>query len=638
MKKRGHKPDAHTYTIMLRGFTSNVNRPQAVENALSVYNSMFAPNSAVTPNIIHTNAIINACARAKNMDALWSVAGKLPEHGPGAPDKWTFTTILNALSASAQRDASQIRNDNNGEASAKVFDVAVNDGRKLWEDIVGRWRNGDVMIDQPLVCAMGRLLLLGSQTKHWNDIFALVEQTMNIPRLRNAGKEAPALEAPQNDASTGNEFAPVSIEPKEATNDKFGAMSSSVYAVPGNNALDMLLRAAIMVKNVPAGRMYWDLLTDRAGPHKVEPDAANLASYLRLLRISRSSKVMTELLQKAAEDAQLPKEFWKRGTFVIAMSTCVRDKNNPNVFDHASKVVDLMQEKMEIDGEDGGSGMDPKVMGMYVSLAVVTTPGLGHVEPQRSQKFEPDTRKNNTMRAIARLGPSVVNVKDLMKKGIQERDLAEGKMPDSVKRNWDRVEGRAGQSVDDLASFLQELVGAYDRLLTKANVLPRDYLQDCLAQKKKLSAFVTKMVGGVKPGTNFEPKRDRFAKFEKKGDMSDDEEDDEVQDALTDYIGRTGPKLSAKTGVVPGKRSFEKGREKRREKIGDAIQRREERKRAWLPSSDRRTVAQEAREELYRRRQEDQGTVLQGWGSGFSELEKESGLRRESGKSHGMVV
>ena len=570
------------------------------------------------------------------MDALWSVAGKLPEHGPGAPDKWTFTTILNALSASAQRDASQIRTDDGGEASAKVFDAAIDDGRKLWEDIVGRWRRGDVMIDQPLVCAMGRLLLQGSQPRHWNDVFALVEQTMNIAKYRSGGDQAPALEAPKDDTRTGIEFAPVSIVPKESANDKIGATSTSIYVIPGNNTLSMVLQAAIMIKNVPAGRMYWDLLTDQAGPYKVEPDAANLASYLRLLRISRSSKVMVELLQKAGAEDQLPREFWKRGTFVIAMSTCVRDKNNPNVFDHASKVMDMMQDKMEIGGDERGNGMDPKVMGMYVSLAVVTTPGLSHVEPLRSQKFEPDARKNNTMRAIARLGPSVVNVKDLMKKGIQERDLSEGKMPESMKKNWDRVEGRAGQSVDDLASFLQELVGAYDRLLTKANVLPRDYSQECLAQKKKLSAFVTKMVGGAKPGIKTEPRIDRFARNEKRDDVQEEEDEDEIQDALTNHVRRSSP--NQRDEDIPGRKSFQQGRERRRAKIGDAIQRREERKRAWLPSSDRRTQAQEVREEVYRRRQEDQGAVLQGWGSGFSEMEKESGLRRESGKSHGMVV
>ena len=630
MKKRGHKPDAHTYTIMLRGFTSNINRPQAVQNALSVYNSMFAPNSAVTPNIIHTNASINACARAKDMDALWSVAGKLPEHGPGAPDKWTFTTILNALSASAQRDASQVRNDDlDGEASAKVFDAAVNDGRKLWEDIVGRWRSGDVMVDQPLVCSMGRLLLLGSQPRHWNDVFALVEQTMNIPRLRAGGNGAPALEAPKNDPSNENEFAPISITPSD-NHGKIGATSTSVYAVPGNNTLSMLLQATNMVKNVPAGKMYWDLITDSEGPYKVEPDPANLAAYLRLLRISRSSKVMVELLRKAAADEKMPKEFWRRGTFVIAMSTCVRDKNNPNVFDHASTVLDLMQEKLvDMEGEEGE--MDPRVMEMYMSLAVVTTPGLSHVDPLRLQNFEPDARKNNAMRAIARLGPSVVNVKDLMKKSVQEIDLA----PQSMRRNWDRVEGRAGQAVDDMASFLQTLVGVYDRLLTKASVLPKDYLLDCLAQKKKLSAFVTKMVGGVKPGTKFEPKKERFAKVEQsegEDEYEDEGEGVEVQDALTAYVRRTAKNLRG--GTVPGQIPKLNGREKRKAKIEESVQRRQSR---YL-SPDRRSIAQDAREEGYRRRQEDQGTVLKGWGSRFSEMEKESGIRKEGENSHGMVV
>src|SRR5438034_2108631 len=131
MKKRGHKPDAHTYTIMLRGFVANIRKPQAVQNALNVYNSMFAPNSAVAPNIIHTNAVINVCARGKDMDALWSVAGRLPENGPGAPDKWTFTTILNALASNAQAKASGLHRghepEEHDEQVRKVFDDAVED-------------------------------------------------------------------------------------------------------------------------------------------------------------------------------------------------------------------------------------------------------------------------------------------------------------------------------------------------------------------------------------------------------------------------------------------------------------------------------------------------------------------------------
>lgn len=60
----------------------------------------------------------------------------------------------------------------------------MEDGRKLWGDVVGRWRKGDLIVDQPLVCAMGRLLLLGSRRSRWEDVFALVEQTMNIPRWK----------------------------------------------------------------------------------------------------------------------------------------------------------------------------------------------------------------------------------------------------------------------------------------------------------------------------------------------------------------------------------------------------------------------------------------------------------------------
>lgn len=499
MKKRGHRPDAHTYTIMLRGFTANVRKPQAVQNALGVYNSMFAPNSAVTPNTIHTNAIINVCARGKDMDALWSVAGRLPESGPGAPDKWTFTTILNALAGNAQTRASQLqqgrqpKEEDDDEPLRKVFDDAVEDGRKLWAEVVGRWRKGDLMIDQPLVCAMGRLLLLASRRSGWEDVFALVEQTMNIPTWRSGGGEAQKtlpLPSPPADVS---ESVPIN-GPIVGATARPGKVAPVVYAQPGNNALSMLMQAAIITKNVSAGKMYWDLLTDQAGPYELEPDAANLSSYLRLLRISRSSKMVVDLLRSElfTRNSTLAQEFYKRGTFVMAMSTCVRDKNNPNVFEHASRVLDVMQERLPEE-------MDPKVMEMYVNLAVLTTPGLSMVSPWREGPFERDVAKTNAVKALRRLGPSVVNVKELMKNAVVEEHLGLRER-DGGKHASRPGEPKVGPKVDDLAAFLSAMVGAYDRLLSRGAVggVERAVLEEWLGQKKKLSAFVSKMVGGVK--------------------------------------------------------------------------------------------------------------------------------------------
>jgi hypothetical protein len=607
MKKRGHKPDAHTYTIMLRGFTANIRKPQAVQNALSVYNSMFAPNSAVTPNIIHTNAIINVCARGKDMDALWSVAGRLPERGPGAPDKWTFTTILNALASNAQTKASQYQQVQTGrvpgdngdydEHARKVFDEAVGDGRKLWGDVVGRWRKGDLMVDQPLVCAMGRLLLLGSRRSGWEDVFGLVEQTMNIPRWTPGGEEQKTLPPPES------EFEPVEISfpagDGKGGETGAGKVGTSVYAQPGNNALSMLMQAAIMTKNVPAGKMYWDLLTDTNGPYKLEPDAANLASYLRLLRISRSSKVVVDLLRSEllTTSESLGNDFYKRGTFVIAMSTCVRDKNNPNVFEHANRVVDVMQERLE--------EMDPKVMGMYINLAVLTTPGVSSVSPLREQEFEKDGSKNNAMRALKRLGPSVVNVKDLIKKRVLEEEMQSGRGKGKGRPGLERI-GGGGPSVDDLAAFLQSMVGAYDRLLAKGAGagVERALLEEWLGQKRKLSAFVTKMIGGVKS-------TGRGRRF---GDGDMDREDGEVdveraENEMRDKRWERNPG-QAKKGPLT----------KREQRV--------ERMKRDFP--DPRAMKKQQQQETEMQRGE--GAVVKGWGAAFGEMEK------GQGKSHGMAL
>ena len=441
------------------------------------------------------------------MDAIWSVAGRLPERGAGAPDKWTFTTILNALAANAQANARSLSKADGGEDAAKnALDQAVSEGRKLWEDIVARWRAGDLMIDQPLVCAMGRLLLLGSRVKDWTDVFGLVEQTMQIPRQTPSTLQPSTEGLLSNEATntttdglaTSNEFAPVGLLVTHPRSGQKGATATSLYAVPGNNTLSLLLTTSIVLKSAATGKSYWDLLTGADGPYKVQPDADNYHSYMRLLRISRSSRMVRDLLREQIP-THLEKEYFRRGTFVLAMSTCVRDKNNPSAFDHASTIVDIMQDKLE--------KPDPRVLEMYLSLAMVTTPGLSHLLPGAT--FYPDPRKNNAMRALGRLGPHALNVKRLIKDKIAEEEYGgagarvmeeRSRRQKGVKEKMMRPKRLAQKqenrdTVEDLAGFLQALISTYDKLLTQRTHLPREYIDDCEIQKRKLNKFVTQMVG-----------------------------------------------------------------------------------------------------------------------------------------------
>lgn len=72
---------------------------------------MFADNCPVKPNIIHTNAVLKVCALARDMDALWGVAAKLPTKGFGAPDNLTYTTILNAIRTVAWHSDPDLKNE-----------------------------------------------------------------------------------------------------------------------------------------------------------------------------------------------------------------------------------------------------------------------------------------------------------------------------------------------------------------------------------------------------------------------------------------------------------------------------------------------------------------------------------------------
>jgi hypothetical protein len=503
----------------------NHKNPSAVEDAIKVYDSMFRPESNIKPSIIHSNAIINCLGRALNMDALWSVAGRLPEGGPGSADKWTYTTILNTMQACAVRDAAQLEEtDGDQEAAARLVQSAIAESRKLWEDIISRWRCGDINIDQTLVCAMGRLLLLG-QKRDWDDIFSLVEQTMLVPRVKSPIldrqsqendelEKALALPLPdkddgssglplphEEDGSSGleqlelavadeaaprvkNEFAVVDLSgrlPRRMNNN--GGVPSP-YANVGNNALSLLLEAAIKLRAIPVGKTYWERLTKATDDKAVVmPDEDNLHSYLRLLRLSRSSKEICDVLRQPVS-AALEGVWYRRGTFVIAMSTCARDFKNPNVFSHASAILDLMQAKL--------AQPDLKVMRMYLSLAAVTTPGVSNQIPG---VFDASAGENNLIKALRRFSYSDLNFQTIMSEWIQ-RNVKRGEDQDQLyvgesivqRRRRLRRAHEAQEPPRELVGFLQDLNSAYDTVLKFRLKMTEKLANSLSQQKRELSA------------------------------------------------------------------------------------------------------------------------------------------------------
>ncbi|KAI9828970.1 MAG: hypothetical protein M1819_006469 [Sarea resinae] len=488
MKKRGQTPDAYTFTLLLRGLAMWIEYPSALSKALSIYYSMFAPQSSVKPSLIHTNAVLKVCARGNDMDSVWAISAKLPEGGPGSPDSITWTTILDCIRENAITGKIS---DASAEDSARLREKAIMDGRRIWDDILGRWRKGNLWIDERLVCSMGQLLLIGRRPKDWDDVLSLVEQTMNIPRLvpRLGTSARPQIPVPQQeifspadqegvsllthehstsasasasaqDGEEDNQFAPVKPTHRPKHPGQKSASQSLTYAVPGHRTLTTILTAANKMRSKQIGQAYWDLLTDRT-THGLRPDSPNVHAYLRLLRISRSSADSLTVLNDIAADPATA-HLLAGKSFNLAMSACVRDKNNPNVFETATSILNLMYEKFPTDP-------DLAALVSYLDLAVSSD------NPKIIQE------------ALRRLSLEVVNVKSRLAYG---RDVS----------MW-----RKGRHIDDLSKakaeqlsgeLVRKMVGAMDRLMNRGEIRREEYGR-LTRERGKLAAFITRYGGGV---------------------------------------------------------------------------------------------------------------------------------------------
>lgn len=462
MKKRAQFPDSYTYTILLRGLSINAQFSGVLEKALSVYHSLYAPNSRVAPSIIHTNAALRVCARALDMDALWGIAAKIPERGPAAANATTYNTIINAI---RQNILLARPTGESAEEAAARKERGILEARRLWEDIAGKWKEADLIIDEELVCSMGRLLLLGPRPRDWDDVLSLIEQTMDIPRLvprlgTPERKEAgfPQLRAPNvldeyrfeddhlapgNSEMRGEEFLPFT-----------GSVAKNLaFVKPENNTLSLIQEACLKIAAPKAAQKYWDMLADQ---YKIAPDVNNLNQQLRNLRQNRASGAAVELLQKDMIDQGIKPP---PGTFRIAMSTCVRDKNNHNSLKHGSRILHFMNQVY--------ADVDAKTVGMYADLA----------------NAFPLAKGQDLIDALTNLYPVVRNLRVQIGIAADEQEGA-GKR----KRRIIHLKGEARQVA---LSALQKVYGVYDRLLM-SNLIAEEQKQSFKKERARLSAFIQK--------------------------------------------------------------------------------------------------------------------------------------------------
>ena len=462
MKKRAQFPDSHTYVLLLRalakkpGFHSAEVKESNVVKALSIYNSMSSPTSRVKPSIFHTNAVLTVCRDALDMDALWGVVSKLPAHGAGAPDHQTYSIILTAIRLGAfGKDPDPYLHNISARRTA-----AVQEGRKIWQEIIAKWRAGEIHIDEQLVCAMAQLLLFSKRMQDWDDVLSLVQQTMKIERLippldhsdrkaEHVPQDNDARESepePQEDSEgytdTPSRKAFNSIQPLPRDAAHPYRPTTLAYVQPGNPTLSFLIEACTQLLIPKTAAKYWDHLTTT---FDLKPDVANFHSQLRLLGKSRASAKAAQLVREGMPAAGIEP---KNQTFRIAMSACVRDKKNQNVLTHARSLVDVM--------EKVSSDPDVHTLIQYFNLACSTDNGPKIVA------------------ALDRLDPLVHNLRSRVTYGADDTGI----MPEA-------------NLVDkeETLRFFSVMVGTIDTLLNRALVPRSDYAQ-WHARRSQLVQFI----------------------------------------------------------------------------------------------------------------------------------------------------
>ena len=532
MKKRAQPPDSHTYTMILRGLAQHTHYPLALSRALSVYQSMFAETSPVRPSIIHTNAMLKVCSRADDLDCLFGIAAKLPTKGNGAPNNLTYTTILNAIRTNVW--SSSVSTAETDEEKLARRQRGVLQGRRIWGDIIERWRKGDIRIDEELVCSMGRLLLVGFRTNDFDDVLSLAEQTMNIrrqtPRLGDPARTThltsilsedsdisnpdsidsnqPVQEAEDLNSSISSQ-SPSSRRPEAATPspgsefDPLPLSSKNVhsFARPGRNTLSLLIDACIRMRLPKCANTYRSLLTSPSGEYKVTPDTENLHMYLRLLRQTRSSSNSAKVVNQMLSDPP-PGPGVQAKTFRIAMSTCVRDKLNPAVGVTATSLLRMMEKSLE----------EPDLRTCEMFLEVIQSVGEKNWRETLSGLAELDSIVKNwrSLLAFGRFTDSDMNAREDedeepdeeddnndedVERGVGKGPIKKTQRKNLAIRTWD--EGSHGvidkKSRGLINHFVRSMISVYDKLLFRARQeMTVQEREKCMRTRSELAAWVTK--------------------------------------------------------------------------------------------------------------------------------------------------
>ncbi|KAL2815721.1 hypothetical protein BJX63DRAFT_156957 [Aspergillus granulosus] len=584
MKKLGNRPTAYSYTIMLHGISQNERYPgfHPMDMALKIYRGVEAPNSTVKPSIIIGNAMLGVCSRHNDMDTLWEIAGELPEEGPGSPDDVTYTIILNAIRGSVQKAVESLRT-----STATTKDMVrrrrllgVAEGKKIWRDVVYRWKKGEIQMKDQLVAAMTGILLEGPEERHLYEVFKLYQQTTGIPdfsgtpgdtlsmRLiahRNSlvfgtVEDVPFVDVaeertadaigikPEGMAEVQEEerggfqdvFEPVvawNVEPylQENGNPPATPSKGPMYMPISNRTLTRILDVALLTNDFGAiGKRYWDHLTQDAISYRITPDTLSGLAYLRILRLTRSTKRAVGVIR----EKMVPTGNASGVIFHIGMSVCRRDRKNFNILLLANELIALMDKSLVLPDARAVTGYI--VLINFLADSAQLLPALKGLDEEKQnlasdksgglQTVYRQLRANLLLVAIETIRPAVSKLKTALEE-VMNGPPARARGFKGAEKNSVKV---FPQGCDDIILVLQRTRQLIDSALENATEhypskeILEELKKESLGLRKYSNALISEKYGAKRIYPTEEQKRDFVARTKVDADTEVQSEAEEL--------------------------------------------------------------------------------------------------------------
>lgn len=525
-------PNAKTYTIMLQGFSKQPQSRHWVKKAESVYRSIFSKQSITKPNVIHSNAMLGVCQRHGDMDSLWRIAGEMPDEGPEKPDQRTYSIILAALQHAARNDIQKMDRSRIDEIVARQEKMVI-EGKRIWADVVYQWKENEMALNNQVVNSMAYLLLDGVHDSDFYDVFALYNQTMGIPILAKkpipninaarrraefklttdfrAQQQISEMDGPMKIASKGEDVpfvdehnrpiqpesenkdseAETSMEEEEMEEEDFGSLFEPVVTEaqdspplkPDNKDLTMILSACLnMTQGSGHGPSYWNLLTKESDTLRIDPDEVSSMSYIRLLRQTRSSKIVVQTIREQL----LPLRLVGSKTLHVAFAACRRDRRNKHILLIMRELFDLMPKARILP--------DPRVLYGYLDFiqtlsedpqSLLHMQGLGQTPKNQSlQALGKQLLTNLRLFALTTLRPHVKQLHEAIEQGRV-----------TPRTRWDALKvGNNSVSGEDSNRILARVRTLIDETLKPeyTQLVPKAERKTLMAESKMLKTYSDK--------------------------------------------------------------------------------------------------------------------------------------------------